>query len=87
MTTGLTTGARADGLAMVDALADVVTAEAEACEQLRTTTRPVADDRAELVAGPDRTSTPAPSTRSSASGLRSRPRQVWLGILEDPIGL
>jgi indole-3-acetate monooxygenase len=43
MTTGLTTDTRPDGLAMVHAMADVVTAEAEACEQLRTTTRPVVD--------------------------------------------
>jgi indole-3-acetate monooxygenase len=43
MTAGMTTGARADGLAMVDAMADVVTTEAEACEELRTTTRPVVD--------------------------------------------
>jgi indole-3-acetate monooxygenase len=43
MTAGMTTGTRADGLAMVDAMAGVVTAEAEACEELRTTTRPVVD--------------------------------------------
>jgi alkylation response protein AidB-like acyl-CoA dehydrogenase len=43
MTAGMTTGARADGLAMVDTMAGVVTAEAEACEELRTTTRPVVD--------------------------------------------
>jgi alkylation response protein AidB-like acyl-CoA dehydrogenase len=43
MTAETTTDARADGLAMVDAMADVVTAEAAACEELRTTTRPVVD--------------------------------------------
>jgi alkylation response protein AidB-like acyl-CoA dehydrogenase len=43
MTAETTTDARADGLAMVDAMAGVVTAEAAACEELRTTTRPVVD--------------------------------------------
>jgi alkylation response protein AidB-like acyl-CoA dehydrogenase len=43
MTTGMTTDTRPDGRAMVDAMADVVTAEAQACEQLRTTTQPVVD--------------------------------------------
>ena len=43
MTPRTTIGAGADGPAMVDAMADLVGAEAEACEQLRTTTPPVVD--------------------------------------------
>ncbi|HEY3671297.1 MAG TPA: acyl-CoA dehydrogenase family protein [Acidimicrobiia bacterium] len=43
MTARTTTEAGADGPAMVDAMADVVTAEADACEELRTTTQPVVD--------------------------------------------
>jgi alkylation response protein AidB-like acyl-CoA dehydrogenase len=43
MTADTTTGAHVDGLAMVGAMADLVTAEAGACEELRTTTAPVVD--------------------------------------------
>src|SRR5262245_31923404 len=39
----MTEGALVEGRSMVAAMADVVTAEAEACEQLRTTTAPVVD--------------------------------------------
>jgi alkylation response protein AidB-like acyl-CoA dehydrogenase len=43
MTAPTEADARLDGPAMVAAMADVVTAEAEACEQLRTTTPPVVE--------------------------------------------